>query len=376
MHRVTVEWDELVGDLYSAAIAPDVAARLPEGIARLVGGASAVLWTLDTRQGGIVDRMLTNVPREAMTLYAAHYHAHDPWVAHVRHMPPNTAIRGSSLVDDATLARSVYYNELGKQVGTFHIAGAMLPLGQAAGQTLGMLAVHRARNRSEFADDELRRLAQLLPHVRRALQLRSQVTEAAAAVESAAVGAVLEAFGTAAAVLDGHGRVQLVNTQAEKMDSAGVGLSLRQTSNRMFAVPLPTETRQLHATVADAARGGTGGVLLLHLGAGAVLAMVSPLPPSLCDRMGQPRGRVLLLLRPLYEENGRVLQRRGMMLFGLTRAEVEVAVALCGGMSPQEIADARQVRISTVRTLLQRAQDKLGAGNLRDLVRLLALMQG
>lgn len=376
MRREPTQWDRLVGDLYSAAVDPEVAGRLPDGIARLIGGTSAVLWTLDTRRGGVADRMLTNVPNEAMALYAAHYHAHDPWVAQIRHTPADAVIRGSSLVDDATLARSVYYNEFGQQVGTFHVAGAMLPLGRAAEQAVGMLAVHRSRGLDGFAGDELEHLARLLPHVRGALQLRSQITEAAVAAESVAAGAVLEAFDTAAAVLDGHGRVLLANAKAEGMDLAGSGFRLRRMPDQAVAVRSSGETRRLHAAVADAADSGAGGVLLLQVEAGAVLAMVSPLPPSLCDRVRQPRGRVLLLLRPLHESGEAVLRRRGLALFGLTPAEVAVVAALCSGLSPQEIADARRVRISTVRTLLQRAQGKLGAGNLREVVRLVTLLRG
>ena len=374
MHQGQIHWDQVVGDLYSAAADPAAAERLADGIARLVNGTSAVLWTVDAT-GAVADRMLTTLPAEAVDLYAGHYHAHDPWAPTIWQKPSGIAVRGSDLIDDAALERSAYYNEFGKQLGTFHVAGAMLPLGRSAGQTVGLVSVLRPRGGCGFDSDEIGRLNRLLPHIRRALQLRAQVSDVAVAVEAASAHAVLEAFGTVAAVLDGHGRVLLANAMADQLDGGGVGLSLRRPADGTIGVRVPAETKRLHAAVADAAQGGPGGALLLHLLPGAVLAMVSPLPASLRERIGQERRRALLLLRPLYDEGGDLKLRRRLAMFRLTPAETEVAAALCGGATPQEIARARQVRVSTVRTLLQRAQDKLDAANLRDLVRLCTLLR-
>lgn len=69
------------------------------------------------------------------------------------------------------------------------------------------------------------------------------------------------------------------------------------------------------------------------------------------------------------------LERLGVRLFGFTPAEATAAAALCAGASPKEIAEIRGVRVSTVRTLLQRAQEKAGAASLRDLVGVLAALR-
>lgn len=62
-------------------------------------------------------------------------------------------------------------------------------------------------------------------------------------------------------------------------------------------------------------------------------------------------------------------------LFGLTAAEAKVAALLYDGHSPEEIAALREVRPSTVRTLLKRAVEKSGATNIRDLIRILGLLR-
>ena len=55
---------------------------------------------------------------------------------------------------------------------------------------------------------------------------------------------------------------------------------------------------------------------------------------------------------------------------GLTRAEAEVVRELCQGLSADEIAGHRCVSVTTVRTQLQRAMEKVGAHSQAALVAL------
>ncbi|WP_270936320.1 LuxR C-terminal-related transcriptional regulator, partial [Falsiroseomonas oryzae] len=63
-------------------------------------------------------------------------------------------------------------------------------------------------------------------------------------------------------------------------------------------------------------------------------------------------------------------------LFGLTAAEAEVARALAGGATKAEVAGARGLRETTVRTQVRSVLAKTGAANLRDLERMLAGLVG
>lgn len=58
-------------------------------------------------------------------------------------------------------------------------------------------------------------------------------------------------------------------------------------------------------------------------------------------------------------------------LYGLTRAESRVAVALLRGSTPDEIADAFEVSIATIRTHLQRIFTKTATRRQSELIRLL-----
>jgi DNA-binding CsgD family transcriptional regulator len=58
-------------------------------------------------------------------------------------------------------------------------------------------------------------------------------------------------------------------------------------------------------------------------------------------------------------------------LFGFTSAEGELAVALCAGSSPEEIASERDRSISTIRNQIRSLYEKTGARRQSDLIGLL-----
>jgi len=63
-------------------------------------------------------------------------------------------------------------------------------------------------------------------------------------------------------------------------------------------------------------------------------------------------------------------------LYGLTRSELEVALALAGGASLKDIAESRKVSINTVRTHAAHLRDKMGAHSQADIVRTTLLHLG
>jgi DNA-binding CsgD family transcriptional regulator len=74
------------------------------------------------------------------------------------------------------------------------------------------------------------------------------------------------------------------------------------------------------------------------------------------------------LLRPSSPPIGLLID-----LFGLTRSEAEVAVALAGGVTAEDVARIRRVSLDTVRTQIRTILRKTGAAGLRDFERIIAL---
>ncbi len=59
---------------------------------------------------------------------------------------------------------------------------------------------------------------------------------------------------------------------------------------------------------------------------------------------------------------------------GLSCVEGQVLAQLCQGLRPNDIAERHQVQVSTVRTQMRSIRQKTGAGNLRELVKEVAML--
>jgi DNA-binding CsgD family transcriptional regulator len=246
----------------------------------------------------------------------------------------------------------------------------VIRLGPDPAAPLGALAIHRPQTAENFDTPAIRRVVDILPHVRRSLQVRSHLRAAAAATGQAAVAMMLEAMPDAALVCDGHARVLHANRAAEAADFERI-ISLRgRGDGRTLAARLAGETSRLHASIAQAARGGAGATV--RLGAQA-FALVSLLPAGFAARIGAPAGLVLVVLRRVPAASPDLIGAARAVL-GLTQAEAEAACSLASGLGPEEIARQRDVRLSTVRTLLARGMARAGADNLRQLAALLAVL--
>jgi DNA-binding CsgD family transcriptional regulator len=148
---------------------------------------------------------------------------------------------------------------------------------------------------------------------------------------------VLHANRTALATLAGPRPLQLVGQRLRArspQDVAPLSESVEDAAERGL--------RRLRRQVTDAAEGAPAGAALL------VLAK---------RRMWQPLS---------VQSFGRRLR--------LTGAETTVLEALCDGLLPHEVAQRNGVAMSTVRTQINALRSKMGAQNICDLVRRVALL--
>jgi len=252
-------WDDLIADLYSSAIDDTAAARLPHALARFVGGFEGAMWTFDARTLAPTDRMIIAQPIEAQRLYADYFHRLDPWMK-IATAEPNRIFAGSDFIANDELARSEFYNDFSRHTDVFHLLGAKLPVCPAEPNSFGIIVLHNRIDGGAFDGTAKHRLGLLLPHVRRAMQLRAAVRRNAVATQDATITAMLEAFAMPAAVLSSDGKVLHANSAAEVLDASSIGVRLRGGPlGQPIAVMFASETAQLQAKIASAGSGGAGG---------------------------------------------------------------------------------------------------------------------
>lgn len=221
---------------------------------------------------------------------------------------------------------------------------------------------------------ERARIAQLTLHLRRAVRMRARL--AVAEATQAASSAALQAANMGVILVTAGGRIVYADAAAQSLAQA-VGLQLASRHGVVQATD-PDAAHYLQDLVHDAAAGGEGGDMLMRATDGsavavAVCSLIGSVPGSEGETTegapdltaGQAAGQVLVTLRRLAQVSA--CPRRVAALFGLTRAEADVAVAVAAGQQVAAVAAGRGVSASTVQAQVRSALGKAGVPGVQEL---------
>lgn len=368
----------LVGALYDAAGGAMSWSRLGEDLCRTMKADRAYLG-LPQADGTLPNLLDAGDPMDEA--YARIYHRIDPFRALAATAPPGARAvrRGTDILPPQELGRSEYVADYARRRRTPHSIGAQI---DAQGEhLLGLF-----RSGAPFDDIELGQVEFLLPHLRRALQLRRTLAAPRGTRPTAGLAA-LDALPHAALLVDGAMRVAFANAEADRMTADfQSGLRIRRAGPEGGCVLVATHSADaapLRGLVAATAAGGPGGGLRLRSpdtsGARApILAvLVSPAPARLVAQSpagapeGVARGLAMVVAQNLARPAApppRILSD----LFQLSPSEAAVAIAILGGATAEHVAETRGVSLNTVRRQIQTVLRKTEAQNLRDLERIAA----
>ncbi len=225
-------------------------------------------------------------------------------------------------------------------------------------------------------------VAQLQVHLRRAVQMRARLATAQAM--QAASSAALQAADTGVILVTAGGRIVYADPAAHRLAAhrlaASVGLQLGGRRGALQTLD-PRATQHLQGLVHDAAAGGVGGDMLMRATDGSAVALGvcsltadSPEADGPEEESAEARevipGQALVTLRHLSQVPAS--PRRVAALFGLTRAEADVAIAVAAGQHVAAVAAGRGVSASTVQAQVRSALGKAGVPGVQELSLLFA----
>jgi DNA-binding CsgD family transcriptional regulator len=374
-----------IGALYEAAAGIEPWQQAGRALCRLIGADDVTLLLPDPATDELHE-LLRDPGDDISRSYIGRFHAADPFRAKAARsgagseLKPLSAHLGNRLVPEPELIDTAYYQEFAGPQGRHHVL-----LGALAGS--GPVAFYRPADARVFSEAERLLLQAVLPHLQRALTLQSRLRGPSRAAASGL--AALDAVRFAVAVVDPLMRVVFANVAAERWSGSNSGLRLVRrgtmpASDMHLAAAHPEDDGVLRRLVANVAvLGGPGGGLRLRApvsdeGTGTALALlVSPLPErsGAGRKPGRTPGFALLLFRDPFTTAAPGNALLGA-LFGLTAAEADVAAALVGGVTVEEVAQRRGVGFETVRSQVKIMLRKVGAQNLRDLERIIAALPG
>lgn len=217
-----------------------------------------------------------------------------------------------------------FYNEWGVPQGVAYAAGAIV-LQEGPWQT--ELYVQRSPAQPPFTGEEMEQLSSLVPHLRRAIQMRQRFTE-----------------------------MQLGQNFLIARDSA--------------------TNRQLSWEIAQAIRSSRGdgselnGIVLLPRTDRLPLMLMLMIAPMQLARSRAAQGAALMFAFDP-EATPSVTMDLVRRLFALSQVEAELSVALCAGKTPDDVAEKRGTSINTVKSQLKSIFIKTGTKRQSELVSLL-----
>jgi DNA-binding CsgD family transcriptional regulator len=262
--------------------------------------------------------------------------------------------------DIPTFLRTPYYNECIRNFGddSVHCMGGIIRFEEG----YLALAVHSGLGAKRFDKRQAAIVGEHMPHIFRMLQLRARLNEARAG--KSLLQNALDQMAGGVVALDRTMRVRALNGHASAMLAAGDGVRL--VGGRLAATDSRLQDRLSHAVRSAATwTNGRGDAILLtrQPPAPAYRVLVSP--------MAGPQPYALLIIEDPAQSDPSLAATLAS-LFGLTTSEAELAALLAEGATPEEAAETRAVRLSTVRTQIQSLLHKTEARRLTDLIRLLA----
>jgi DNA-binding CsgD family transcriptional regulator len=217
----------------------------------------------------------------------------------------------------------------------------------------------------------MQQLERLLPHLTRAARLKARLSELNRPKNAAVSG--WEAVAAPMLFVDADCRLVFASPAAEELLATGRALVVR--SGKLWAAD-PQSAANLHQCVSLAMpRGrkrGLAGAFRLpcHDGPEALFALVAPVGAH--GPNAPPTGRPLAAIIVANPLSGKGLTGRNLVTwFGLSHGEAQLALDLSAGKRPDEIAELRGVRISTVRSQMHSLFAKTRTEGQTELIRLL-----
>ncbi len=365
------EFGELLDLVYDAAIETTLWTTVIERLADMMGGAGGALSQQDQRDGtgqGIFARadpeIVTsyfNYPYDQQALLRV-----DDPQAFMRHWRP-LILTDEDCLPKPELLRSDYYHEFLRRVDAHSVLIIRLI---AEGLNATNLSIGRPPGTEQFGAPEFELARKLQPHLIRAVKLSQRLEGAQRLGEELAQ--FLDGSPHGLFLLDSEGRVRHVNRTGESLIGRRDALWL--VGGRLRAAT-PAVGQQLQALIAAAGsrdpdeRGG--GSIALPSPSGRLPLSVTVAPVG-ADRLALFKsGPSVIVCVTDLEAGVRLPAERLRDLFGLSRAESRVALALFEGASPREAAEQLDVSFYTVRAHIAQIFDKTGVSRQSEMVRLM-----
>ncbi len=360
----------LIGDIYDAAIDPTLWPTVLTDCVSFIGGSAAALFSKDaaSKTGDVAYDI--GIESHYRDLYFNKYIKLDPLTVGHYFAEIEKPVAVGDILPYEEFLETRAYREWGQPQGLVDTLNVAL---DKTATSAAMFCVFRHQRNGRVDDEMRRRMALLVPHIRRAV-LIGRVIDLNKA-EAASLADTLDGISAGMFLVDATGRIVHANGAGHVMlDAADV---VRARAGRL-AVNDPQADQVLADTFATAGNGdaavGIKGVAVPLIGRGGdrYIAHVLPLTSGARRRAGASFAAAAVLFvhkaaldTPLPPE---VIAKA----YKLTPMELRVLLAVVEVGGVPAVAEALGIAETTVRTHLHQTYQKTGTNRQADLVKLVA----
>lgn len=360
----------IIEKLYAAAADESLWQNVLQEFLILTDSVGATFCAIDARDEPKFSTFMTlNFEQKFTDEYIQGMMRHDPTTQYIIAHPGQRLIHDSQIITEQEKDRHFYYDWHHGFSDTRHRLAGMALLEEKV--TSG-ITVHRTRRQGDYHQTHIERFEFLLPHLERAVSIGFRLGTFGATQQISLQ--ILDANPSAIVVLDEQGCVVFANRAAREMASAKDGLAI---SSRGVSLQRRTDNDRLQNLIGRAL-GVARGEAAKPAGAMQALRPSSKRPYSI---LVSPLGKspfVLTRIRPAAcivitdpETSSAVSGDLLRSLYGLTPAEIRLAIHLASGMSLQSAATELAISYKTARTQLAVIFRKTSTSRQGELVRLL-----
>jgi DNA-binding CsgD family transcriptional regulator/PAS domain-containing protein len=365
---------KLIRRIYDAAFQPELWNSVLEAISDEVGGAGVNISAIDAAKNARFFLGIARLDPERSERFLNNPIYVEPtnaaWASRMAASPVGTLVHREAFWSDREFCLSPLYNDIIRPQGLWHWAFA--PLIQRADMIIPF-AVLRAPGAPLFERETAGLLAQLLPHLARAVQMSLRLDSLQSGART--MEALIDLLPIGVILVNAEAKVVRCNRVAETVLSTSDGLTIIRG---MLSATSMNETAALRRLIAGTAQTGRGQGPQ-HGGAMSVsrrspkrdlAVMVAPLP-SHGGRLHETAARAIVFVSDP-ERKPRPPAELLARLYGLTARQASLALCLAQGDTLSAAAVALGISRNTARSHLRLIFEKTGARRQTELTRLLA----
>jgi hypothetical protein len=342
-----------VASIYDAVVDDTLIPAALKAVAEYVGAPSAAYVVVNKLTGQVSSRFAWGSHAGSAADYLTHYSKIDGFRVIQEKKPCGSLVTLSECVPDSVLHHDEWYNDFVLKGGSCDFFGGKLS--ESASHIL-IFGLHRAIGDTHAVPRDMEAFQALMPALCGAARLRLKLIDAG--LDQVAAGMMY---------VDSVGQIIETNHEAEHILHVGDGLTIRKghiQARRCF------ETAKLTSLIAKAAsgKGPSNGCLLVGR-EGGLPAYVVRVAPTI-GPIGYNLPMAVILISAPHENH--VCEGELAQLYGLSRSESRLAMALEHGKKMTALPDEFGVKITTLRTQLQSVLKKCGVERQLDLVHLIS----